>query len=474
MKEERNKKIENVLLIIKNPNLFKIVVIPNIGLIIEMIKENIFNYDNYQLKDDCELKEYFDNIKGIYEIFLQTINNNECTPIILKGYIQFNFLNKLIYSFNSDISEERYYLMLILHKLYDKMVQRRKIIRNIIYNYLNYSVIQLKRINGALELLEVMASIIAGYAIPLRNEHIDFFKTIIVPLHNIKECNLFFEKLLRCAIWFLCKDANLSIILLENLLQCFPFKDFNVKSLFLDEIIEILEFCDIIKISPLVKKLCYTIVGCFSQLNLDLTEKALSFFNSEVFISIIKQYKNTSFNIIVPYICYFAEHPWDNNYQLSFAIIKNLLKSIDSIKYFESEKKIILPMNVKGQYSKFNFIKDNEYDIKLNSNEIGFNNNRTEKFNLKNSINDFLGNPNNKEIKEEFDEDFGICPITNDFMENPVLCPSGFYYEKSAILEWLKNHDTDPLTREKLTANMFVEDEEYKKKIQEYRKKYNK
>ena len=39
---------------------------------------------------------------------------------------------------------------------------------------------------------------------------------------------------------------------------------------------------------------------------------------------------------------------------------------------------------------------------------------------------------------EEYDEFYGICPITQEFMENPVLCPSGNYYEKSAIIEWIK------------------------------------
>ena len=50
-------------------------------------------------------------------------------------------------------------------------------------------------------------------------------------------------------------------------------------------------------------------------------------------------------------------------------------------------------------------------------------------------------------------------------MKNPVLSPSGNYYEKTAILNWLKNNNTDPLTRQYLTPNMLIEDEEFKKKL---------
>ena len=78
------------------------------------------------------------------------------------------------------------------------------------------------------------------------------------------------------------------------------------------------------------------------------------------------------------------------------------------------------------------------------------------------------------EIKEEFDEEYGICPITQEYMTNPVITPSGNYYEKSAIMDWIEKNKTDPLTREPLTVDMLMEDEEYKIKIIEYRKKFNK
>ena len=81
---------------------------------------------------------------------------------------------------------------------------------------------------------------------------------------------------------------------------------------------------------------------------------------------------------------------------------------------------------------------------------------------------------NNNEKEEEFDEEYGICPITQEYMENPVITPSGNYYEKSAIIDWINKNQSDPLSREYLTVEMLVEDYEYKKQIIEYRKKFNK
>ena len=79
-----------------------------------------------------------------------------------------------------------------------------------------------------------------------------------------------------------------------------------------------------------------------------------------------------------------------------------------------------------------------------------------------------------EEEEEKFDEEFGICPITQEYMKNPVLTPSGNYYEKSAIIDWLKTHNNDPLSREFLSVDMLVEDHDFKQKIIEYRRKFNK
>ena len=71
------------------------------------------------------------------------------------------------------------------------------------------------------------------------------------------------------------------------------------------------------------------------------------------------------------------------------------------------------------------------------------------------------------------DENWGICPITQCYMENPVITPSGVDYEKKAILDWISKSPYDPFTREFLTSDMLMEDNEYRNAIKEYRKNHN-
>jgi hypothetical protein len=44
-----------------------------------------------------------------------------------------------------------------------------------------------------------------------------------------------------------------------------------------------------------------------------------------------------------------------------------------------------------------------------------------------------------------------ICPITLKIFKDPIMSKSGVTYEKKAIIKWLKNNKTDPLSREPLS-----------------------
>ena len=95
-----------------------------------------------------------------------------------------------------------------------------------------------------------------------------------------------------------------------------------------------------------------------------------------------------------------------------------------------------------------------------------------EEMNQKKENNNHNENINAINIREEEeDETYGICPITQEYMKHPMLTPSGNYYEKKAIIRWIKEHHTDPMTREELTVDMLIEDHEFKKKIKKLIKK---
>lgn len=59
-----------------------------------------------------------------------------------------------------------------------------------------------------------------------------------------------------------------------------------------------------------------------------------------------------------------------------------------------------------------------------------------------------------------------VCPLTLDVMVRPIISREGHSYEQSAILNWVAEHGTSPLTRQPLLPSQLVRNRALETKIQ--------
>lgn len=64
--------------------------------------------------------------------------------------------------------------------------------------------------NGIAELLEILGSIINGFALPLKEEHKAFLLKALLPLHKVKSLSVYHPQLAYCVVQFLEKDPSLT------------------------------------------------------------------------------------------------------------------------------------------------------------------------------------------------------------------------------------------------------------------------
>lgn len=222
-------------------------IIPNLDEVMQMIERNIFRplpniqkknlgFSETGIEQEDEVDPVWPHIQGVYELFLQLVVNEAVDVRSLKVYITPQFVQEFLELFDSEESFERDYLKNILHKLYAKLVPRRKMIRKAINEAFYELIHEAHKFNGAAELLDILASIISGFAVPLREEHVTFFKNVIIPLHKVQTCGQFYEQLLRCSMLFLTKDRSLAIALLDGLLRYWPYANCIKETLFLAEL----------------------------------------------------------------------------------------------------------------------------------------------------------------------------------------------------------------------------------------------
>lgn len=61
-----------------------------------------------------------------------------------------------------------------------------------------------------------------------------------------------------------------------------------------------------------------------------------------------------------------------------------------------------------------------------------------------------------------------ICPLSLEFITDPVITPSGITYQKSAIVDWLKTHTFDPFTRQPLAKKNLVNNNNLREPLRHY------
>lgn len=343
-KTERVKYLAELSDILSNQMQVINLVIPNLKAVIEMIQKNIFRPlpvvrkgpipgEMGMEEEEIPVDPSWPHLQPVYEFFLQLIVNDAADVRSLKAFIMPKFIQEFLELFDSEEPKEREYLKNILHRLYAKLVPRRKMIRKAITDTFYTLIHENFRFNGAPELLDILASIISGFAVPLREEHVYFFKTVIIPLHKVQTCQKFHNELLRCSMLYVSKDPLLAFPLVEGLLKYWPFANFSKETHFLQELLEVLDVCDITKLEPYIDKLFKRLIKSIASPHLQVSDRAMCFFENDFFLSILKHYKQRTFPILVPVIVHLAETHWHEMLQDSLTALRNILRDIDHVAF---------------------------------------------------------------------------------------------------------------------------------------------
>ncbi|OMJ85177.1 hypothetical protein SteCoe_13572 [Stentor coeruleus] len=322
-------------------------ILPHLDAIFEMVSKNIFRPLPIDKKSadklgpletgvenqDIIIDPAWPHLQGIYEFFLELVICEVDGVKWIMIYITPSFTQEFLELFNSEEPRERDYLKNILHKIYRRLVPKRKMIRNAINNCFLIMIHDNQKFNGAGELLDILGFIINGFAVPLREEHIIFFKNILIPLHKVQTSHLFQKQLLECSMKFISKNNDLSIFLIEGLLRYWPFCNSLKEIFFLTELNDVIEVCEMSKLENLIPKLFKRLIKCMLGSQLQVSERVMQFFENDYFLGILRTFKQIIFPMIVPIIIDLAETHWHKILLESFNGLKIILKEIDPVAF---------------------------------------------------------------------------------------------------------------------------------------------
>jgi serine/threonine-protein phosphatase 2A regulatory subunit B' len=192
-------------------------------------------------EEEPTMEPAWPHLQIVYEFLLRYVVSSETDAKFAKRYIDQAFVLKLLDLFDSEDPREREYLKTILHRVYGKFMVHRPFIRKAINNIFYRFIFETEKHNGIAELLEILGSIINGFALPLKEEHKLFLVRALIPLHKPKCVSTYHQQLSYCIIQFVEKDFKLADVVIRGLLKYWPLTNSQKEVLFMGELEEVLE-----------------------------------------------------------------------------------------------------------------------------------------------------------------------------------------------------------------------------------------
>ncbi|KAG0308238.1 hypothetical protein BGZ98_008579 [Dissophora globulifera] len=241
-------------------------------------------------EDEPVLEMAWPHLQIVYEIFLRFIESADFNTNLAKRH--------LLELFDSEDPRERDFLKTTLHRIYGKFLNLRAFIRRSINNVFLQFVYEKQRHNGISELLEILGSIINGFATPLKSEHKTFLTKVLMPLHKVKSLSLYHPQLAYCVVQFLEKDPTLTEEVVHGLLRFWPKVNSPKEVMFLNEIEEILDVIEPLEFVKIEVPLFTQIARCVSSPNFQVAERALYYWNNEYIVNLIHDNANEILPIV--------------------------------------------------------------------------------------------------------------------------------------------------------------------------------
>ncbi|KAF6717657.1 Serine/threonine-protein phosphatase 2A 56 kDa regulatory subunit epsilon isoform [Oryzias melastigma] len=299
--------------------------------VVKMVSHNIFRTlppsDSNEFdpeEDEPTLEASWPHLQLVYEFFIRFLESQEFQPSIAKKYIDQKFVLQLLELFDSEDPRERDYLKTVLHRIYGKFLGLRAFIRKQINNIFLRFVYETEHFNGVAELLEILGSIINGFALPLKAEHKQFLVKVLIPLHTVRSLSLFHAQLAYCIVQFLEKDPTLTEPVIRGLLKFWPKTCSQKEVMFLGELEEILDVIEPTQFVKIQEPLFKQISRCVSSPHFQVAERALYYWNNEYIMSLIEENSSVILPIMFASLYRISKEHWN---PAIVALVYNVLKA---------------------------------------------------------------------------------------------------------------------------------------------------
>lgn len=252
----------------------------------------------------------------VYELFIRLVESSSFNVNIARKYIDQGFVHRLLMLFDVEDPRERDMVKTTVHRVYGKFLNLRAFIRKAMRHIFYEFVYEDERHNVA-EMLEILGSVVNGFAVPLREEHKVFLERTLIPLHKNRLLPVYYQQLSLCVVQFAEKDAQLVEKIILGLLRIWPKTNTTKEIMFLNEVEEVLEVTPPELFPRFLVPLCQQLARSLASPHFQVAERALAYWNNDYLVGVIgEQHSDVVLPILLPALLRYSRLHWNKNVQL--------------------------------------------------------------------------------------------------------------------------------------------------------------
>lgn len=280
-------------------------------------------------EDEDALEASWPHLSLVYEMFIKFLEMQDFNVQVAKKFVDVNFVARLMALFDVEDPRERDIVKTSLHRIYGKFLNLRPIIRKMMRSIFCELVYEGVRHKIA-EMLEILGSIINGFAMPIREEHRFFLEKSLVTLHKPRSLPCYQPQLAFCINQFIEKDPFLAEMVVMGMLRIWPKINSSKEVLFLTEIEEILLRLEAEEFEPFAEALFYRLGKCIASPHFQVSEKALMLWHNEDIMSLFVSQQHIMISMMTPVILPLSISHWNNNVKLLMIAVLQTFVAIDA------------------------------------------------------------------------------------------------------------------------------------------------
>ncbi|XP_037581201.1 serine/threonine-protein phosphatase 2A 56 kDa regulatory subunit gamma isoform isoform X3 [Dermacentor silvarum] len=278
-------------------------------------------------EDEPTLEAAWPHLQLVYELFLRFLESPDFQPALAKRHLDQRFVLQLLELFDSEDPRERDFLKTTLHRIYGKFLGLRAYVRKQVNHMFYRFIYETEHHNGVAELLEILGSIINGFALPLKEEHKLFLLRVLMPLHKVKSLSVYHPQLAYCVVQFLEKEPSLTEPVILALLKFWPKVHSPKEVMFLNELEEILDVIEPAEFAKVMVPLFRQLARCVSSPHFQVAERALYYWNNEYIMSLVSDNAAALLPIVFPALYKNSKAHWNKTiYGLVYNALKLLME----------------------------------------------------------------------------------------------------------------------------------------------------